>query len=77
MKSQGIDTASHTSRNAQLFIASAALLARAGEVDAAMESMGAAIAAGCCYESWWKEDPDLGILVSDPRFEALISKEDA
>lgn len=52
----------------------AKMCARAGEYEAALESLQAAIAAGYSDTWWWAEDEDLKELAGDERFRELIEQ---
>jgi hypothetical protein len=59
---------------AQTHIDSAKIFARAGELDAAIESLQAAVEAGYTATWWWTGDPDLGELTEDTRFPQLVAE---
>lgn len=59
---------------AQAHIDSAKIFARAGEFEAAIESLQAAVETGYSATWWWLDDPDLGQLGGDVRFQQLIER---
>lgn len=59
---------------AQAHIDSAKIFARAGELEAAIESLQAAVEVGYSATWWWINDPDFSELAGDARFQQLIER---
>jgi hypothetical protein len=52
----------------------AAMSAKAGRHDKALEYLGHAVDSGFGRPKWIASDPDLKLLHGDPRFDALVAK---
>lgn len=64
----------HLQRAARINVFSAKISARAGEHEAAVESLEAALEAGYANVDSWLDDPDLAALGGLPEFERLLAR---